>query len=69
MKYECIEVGPKKVWNSLEINEMIKDPDSGYSFEEGLLFEAAPSVNASDGECGNCGNECVCRSIIMTFLQ
>ena len=56
MKYEFIEVGPMKVWNSLEINEMIRDPDSGYSFEEGLLFEASPSVNVSDGEYGNCKN-------------
>ena len=38
-----------QVWNSLEINEMIKDADSGYSYEEGLLFEASPSVYASDG--------------------
>ena len=46
---EYIEVGPKKVWNSLEINEMIRDPESGYSYEEGLLFGGKPRVNASDG--------------------
>ena len=28
----------QKVWNSLEINSVIQNPNSGYGFENGLIF-------------------------------
>ena len=33
-----------QVWNSLEINEMITDPSSGYNYEGGLLFGESSSI-------------------------
>ena len=44
MRSEC-----DQVWNSVEINEMIRDPNSGFSYEEGLLFGASPNIYPSDG--------------------
>ena len=35
----------QKVWNSLEINNMIQSPNSGFGFENGLIFN-----NGSDGK-------------------
>ena len=34
-----------QVWNSLEIDEMITDPSSGYNYEGGFLFRNSPSIN------------------------
>ena len=36
-----------QVWNSLEINEMITDPSSGYNYEGGLLFGDSPSIHGT----------------------
>ena len=35
----------QKVWNSLEINNMIQSPNSGFGFEHGIIFN-----NGSEGK-------------------
>ena len=36
-----------QVWNSIEVNEMINDPKSGFGQENGLVFENAGTANGT----------------------